>query len=586
MLPIKNNFWEGKNLDALKFFAQSLEDSLYDFNLSSYKLKILNTHLLCKEFILFYPLIKKEIISENAYRPIVEELLESLIKDKVIDIILKEQKRIYEKEIKNNIDNIDNLIKIINLLNDLLNYNYIEIAKKEIIKIIKNNEQKKKKELTSLIQIYFSQISYIGYSKRFIYNHTKKFFFSTKKIKSNLEIDNFLSVFNLKEKEFNILFKISKVSKGTIIKSAVKGTEFKIFENLPEEYLSNRINFSEKNKLYLEIKSIKGFDIFSAKNNSEELIEQFESLLRYRYHQFEIGLGKEVLIYDSEEKKSFSIDSGTNEVFKRKDKSYSHIAKNIEELFKFLFHLKMSLFPTLIAHKDVMKTDNINHQFITLWSGIESIFINLEIGKKRVHNMWETLNSLLISDYFYPYVVDIHNILDKYYKEDYSQVLQEINEPIKDFQKFLYLISLAEYDDLRLKIYEFLSFNNPLLINKISNLRDIFLNFKNINSRLKKHEKHVRWQFQRIYRARNMLVHSNTQVPYLRDLLENLHEYLDKILDSLIIMHKNNPSISNIEGLISKIKIEEEYFQSLIKEKSNSLNKENVNKIICYQMNY
>lgn len=89
MLPIfNNNNWKGDNLDALKFFAQYLEDCLYDYNLSSYKLKILNTHILCKEFLLFYPLIKKEIISKSAHESIVDELIYNFEKDKIIDLII------------------------------------------------------------------------------------------------------------------------------------------------------------------------------------------------------------------------------------------------------------------------------------------------------------------------------------------------------------------------------------------------------------------------------------------------------------------------------------------------------------------
>ena len=43
------------------------------------------------------------------------------------------------------------------------------------------------------------------------------------------------------------------------------------------------------------------------------------------------------------------------------------------------------------------------------------------------------------------------------------------------------------------------------------------------------HQKKVEWQIRRIYRTRNLIVHSGRSPIFLHALIENAHDYLDQI---------------------------------------------------------
>ena len=64
---------------------------------------------------------------------------------------------------------------------------------------------------------------------------------------------------------------------------------------------------------------------------------------------------------------------------------------------------------------------------------------------------------------------------------------------------------------------------------------------------LESHSKRVEWQIRRIYRARNIIVHSGKTPSYTRILVENIHDYLDVIMGSLIQLATKPKTIMSID---------------------------------------
>ena len=65
---------------------------------------------------------------------------------------------------------------------------------------------------------------------------------------------------------------------------------------------------------------------------------------------------------------------------------------------------------------------------------------------------------------------------------------------------------------------------------------------KSLHGRLLRSKKSVEWQIQRIYRARNLLVHQGEETPFLDPLLDNLQNYLSMATQRLIHELKKHPS--------------------------------------------
>lgn len=75
---------------------------------------------------------------------------------------------------------------------------------------------------------------------------------------------------------------------------------------------------------------------------------------------------------------------------------------------------------------------------------------------------------------------------------------------------------------------------------------------------MKAHIERVSWQVQRIYRTRNLIIHSGKSVPYIDILVENLHSYLDRIINVLNekISHSKHPT--TIEQCVLEVKLASE----------------------------
>ena len=47
------------------------------------------------------------------------------------------------------------------------------------------------------------------------------------------------------------------------------------------------------------------------------------------------------------------------------------------------------------------------------------------------------------------------------------------------------------------------------------------------------HRKRLEWQIMRIYRNRNMIVHDGSHFPYIELVVQNLHFYVDNLIDTI-----------------------------------------------------
>lgn len=75
----------------------------------------------------------------------------------------------------------------------------------------------------------------------------------------------------------------------------------------------------------------------------------------------------------------------------------------------------------------------------------------------------------------------------------------------------------------------------PLLVYRIKMFSEhILCDSQSIYEYLHRHAKRIQWHIMRIYRNRNMIVHSGSYMPYRDMIVENLHFYVDVLMDTLI----------------------------------------------------
>ena len=69
-----------------------------------------------------------------------------------------------------------------------------------------------------------------------------------------------------------------------------------------------------------------------------------------------------------------------------------------------------------------------------------------------------------------------------------------------------------------------------LLRHRIYSISQLLTNRKAAKEKLESHERLIRWQLHRVYRARNSIVHKGVSPHYVSRLLENAHDFLDILL--------------------------------------------------------
>lgn len=103
------------------------------------------------------------------------------------------------------------------------------------------------------------------------------------------------------------------------------------------------------------------------------------------------------------------------------------------------------------------------------------------------------------------------------------------------YQKVLRLLALNENDAVLQELYGSLR-DFHLLRFRAFQLSEMLRDLEKIRAHIEQHRKKIAWQVRRIYRTRNLIVHSGKKPKYILSLIENGHDYLDQTLFEVIKM--------------------------------------------------
>ena len=171
--------WKNKpNTKGLLFFAQVLDELLFDYTLDSYKPMALNAKLLCLEASRTINDVKTGLIKPQNLKHIVDELKWSLNNDLIARLLLGKNLAKFERELNKNISN--NLVKLKQVVSLLYHYfddeKYLNKIKEELIDKIKTGKEKEK--IYKLTKTFVTELINYGYNSNHIYFQISSFFFS------------------------------------------------------------------------------------------------------------------------------------------------------------------------------------------------------------------------------------------------------------------------------------------------------------------------------------------------------------------------------------------------------------------------
>jgi len=576
------DYWKNdEKLDGLLFFAQSIEKMVSRFTIDSYKAPVLNTHSLCVEISDVLKEIDQGFLHENSVNPIIEELIWNLETDPIAKKILGYRYYSFIKELAD-AKSPKVMKSIIDPLRILIDRKYFKEIQSQLIESLKPNATGKfeKDQIYTLSKIYISELVYYGYSQEYLHQMIMQSFFSNQKIENLEQIHPFFEKLSFQNARFDVYFKCDKSFAYLINFGAQYG--FEIINQTVEPrkgfyeekaFFKNDPNFP----LYISFQNFEAIDPYDAQEQCEAILYHLKSLSAYSTHKEQLTWYSKSIVYS--ENDFFSIVEDFSSMYKIKDSDICEIESNIEEISSLVFNFDAKseyfILNSLNLHSIAIESNSDEIQLMNLWTALETLLPPPE-DKKRILHFLYSFEPFLGRMYVQKLLIDLLYDLRFELDDQLDEVLSQVPTEGSQFEKVSSIIALKEENEpVRELLYTKIG-RNLRLRNKIYNLMKKFHSSDSILKTIELHNKRVRWQLQRIYRARNLIVHKGGKLEYVKQLVENLHSYYHTIISLANEVKNDNSDIESLDTIFKLIRIEHDaHLQLLRSQKTQECSKSN-----------
>ena len=533
----------GNGSKGMLFFAQTIEEMLFHYGHDSLKVPALNFRYLCVETISTIYKIEADIIENGNMIPLLEELKDSFENDLVVRELYGSDfnSLFYGKDAEGKLSKDCGAIfkdpkaeKSIKKIKKMLEYliedmelgdKYFETLKTNIMKTIKMvpfsfNEQQR---LYRLCKILLTDLINRSYSQEYIYWLVNDIFYnSSREIKDvDFVFDLFWSCFDFKEKEYMVII---PVKQSALEKHLKEFKSINVLEN-EEKYLKGL------GKWVVEIK-VRAMDQQRALKNAKAYIDFLVSLLQYNNHKSQSFYTNKAIVVLNETKERFNIQDPITPLKRSTNLNAEKRNKKIEALMN---NLEIeNLMSAIMLHASAVNAAEIKNQLLNLWTIVE-ILVPTEPRNSfsKINQICNVVTSVLNAKYISSLIEQLFLDLTHCVPEEITVELELVSNGANEIEKLVAILVLEEYAENKARLLEKLRWY-PLLQYRIENYATVFSDRNRIKKCLLAHNKRVALHLARIYRNRNMIVHDGSHFPYMNIIVQNLHYYVDLLIDTII----------------------------------------------------
>lgn len=580
MIKRKLENWKNDpSLDGLLFFCQVTDEMVSFFTIDSYRAPVFNTHSLCDEYLTVYYEVNEGFLHENALKPVIEELIWNLKNDGVAREVLNFRYETIITELEN-FEKKEQFLQPLTLikgLKTLFDQSYFDEIKNQILEYIEKPNEKK--HLSKLAKAYISELIYFGYSREYIRQELIYYFFQNQIVESINHIHAFLDVFSFEPTEWEVIFR------GNSHFNSLKDLKLEIEMTISEQGFSPRTKYAPEKKFfeanedlreyntYIQFKKIRAFDPYGARQICEVYLRSFNDISGYSIHKEGLKWHSQAIAY-STEFTFFKVIDTYSPVLSIKDSDMSSFKENIEFIlpiiriqnpqFSYYFYNSLSL------HSSAIQTTNPDNQLMNLWTALETLLPPPPNKQIRIVHFINSFKPFLGREYSQKLLLDLLNSLRSELGFELDKIFSKLPGQFSDFEKCASIISIKSNEPLRDEIYSILTKNRNLLLRfRVKNLMEKMHQSDSILSMIEEHNIRIKWQIQRIYRLRNLIVHKGNKLGYTNSLVENLHSYYHIVIDLIQDVVVNNEHIDSLDSIFYFVKIEHEAHLNLLKKSEN-----------------
>jgi len=556
------------SLDGLLFFAQRMDELLFDYTLDSYKPPALNAPYLCSEALRLIEDIENRVIEAANLCHVLRELEWSIQSDKLAKSLLDIDLSYYivhgeDTPLSEKRKRLEALSRTIGPSR------YLAKCKEALALQI---DLKSKKSIDQLARAFATTLINIGYSKSFLYKTTLDFFFlgDEPKIESTNALKDYLEFFNGKVHIYESLFLVDPLIKT--VSESVRAFNVEVFDEIPEEYSETvkEHNFEKKgefeNHEYVLIKKIRAFDHQTARSRAERKIDNLSDLYSLFYHKTQISWKREALIFRKCCDKSSGLE-GPHKGSMEKGFDYKP-NKAAKELNRFISSFAMhdggsfqKFNRVADLHGICISNDVVENQLVNLWTAIETL-VPSHVGGNKIGSIINFILPFVVVGYIQRVIGRFVADLFLWDKNITRKILNRVpnSQGRNIYQRALNLVALEGNKELRSDLYASLK-DFHLLRFRGFVLSEMLSSAENIKEFIELHKKKVSWQIRRMYRTRNLIVHSGRTPRYTETLIENGHDYLDQMMEGVMRYSCGDYKTQTLEQVFELANIREIQFE-------------------------
>jgi hypothetical protein len=296
-------------------------------------------------------------------------------------------------------------------------------------------------------------------------------------------------------------------------------------------------------------KEVAAKDRYVAREIAEQQLKFLQTLLNLFHHKECASWNSDCVIYDHQSMSSNRIKNRINPMFKCIDRKVDIAGAKVEKLAQ-EFSLENESFAKFVRsamlHTMAIKSDSGENQILNLWISLESL-IPSETKADDVSNIEHIVDSLipfLNIDYMRRL---LNNLVKDILNWDYKTNIKAFRnvDGVKFYDKLARILVLPQYAPNLMTIEASIK-DFHLLRDRIDYFKTLLSNPKNILSALVAHKTRLEWQIRRIYRTRNIIVHSGKTPPFTKQLIEHTHDYLDAVLYRLVRLASSPQKVKSV----------------------------------------
>ncbi|MEX5543606.1 hypothetical protein [Pseudomonas poae] len=554
-----------EDLANLFFMAQRLDELFFDYTLDTYKPPALNSIYLCREAISLIHDVENELIDSANLHHVLEELEWSLTSDTVAKRLLNApvKKFIIQDE---SIKLAETKVRLEVLERTLNPLRYIEQCQ---IVLLEEMEGGSKKVINEVVRSYASTLINYGVSKQHLQEKVNGFFFFGHELTSIDEAADFFELVFPVSHDFEIYFIVSDLIKN--VKDSIKAFHLSIVNELPDaiKRIADQAGFVPlENEVWVSIEDIETFDRHNARQEAESTLNIVRDLFLLYSHKNRISWREQAIIVQCCDEQPVLTRKPKSTMEKCFDLRPGEAATRLNYLIKNISLSGGSFrkFNRAVDLHGISSTNDLpENQLLNIWIALETLVPSHTNGGGKVVKVCNALIPIMMKNYLRRLVEDLAADLILWNRFKIGKLVKTIdNAKNKNlYQKILELISIEENAELRSKLYVELG-NFHLLRFRVFELSELFRKPDVLLKKIAIHEKKVSWQLRRIYRTRNLIVHTGRSIPYINSLIENAHDYLDQTMNMIVQYSCGELSAKSLEQAFDMAKLDwEVYFERL-----------------------